>query len=142
VYEIGDQIFVMRKLFIFLLFIIIAVLIILTLPKIIKGKTNFVIINLNNKQYKLLVADNEFLWQKGLSGIKKLKYYDGMLFVFPDKQIRTFWNQNTYLDIKIYWLDDNKVIGTTDLPAIGKTVEALKVFFPQPVNKVIELVQK
>ena len=41
---------------------------------------------------------------------KKPVDFDGMIFIFPDKQIRSFWNENTYLDIDVYWLDGEKVL--------------------------------
>ena len=63
----------------------------------------------NNTVYKLKIADDESEWQKGLSGLKtKPANYDGMIFIFPDKRIRSFWNQNTYLTLDILWLDNFK----------------------------------
>ena len=34
-----------------------------------------------------------------------------MIFIFPDKERQTFWNKNTYLDLDIYWMNDDKVVG-------------------------------
>lgn len=65
--------------------------------------------------------------------------FDGMIFVSPDKQIRYFWNKNTFVDLEVYWLDDDKIIGRDFLPSIEKTKEIKTIQSPAPVNKVIEV---
>lgn len=93
---------------------------------------------LGNKVYRLKIANNAISWAKGLSGIKtKPQNYDGMIFIFPNKQIRSFWNQGTYLDLHVIWLKDFQIIQEDDLPPIKN---GLKVITPKmPVNYVIEL---
>lgn len=98
---------------------------------------------INNKKYKLLTATNPFQWQKGLMNYKKkeeLKGADGMIFIFPEKQPLTFWNKNTYLDLDVYWVNDNKVLGKSFLPSIKKSQKIITVQSPKPVNKVVEIV--
>ena len=51
-----------------------------TIPLTIQGKT-----------YHLLTAKNTSEWQNGLMNIRELKTADGMVFLFPDYQYRTFW---------------------------------------------------
>ncbi len=97
---------------------------------------------IENKNYCLLTASNQEQWQKGLmfyKNKKELKGADGMIFIFPEKQIRSFWNKNTYLDLDVYWIDENKVIGKSFLPSIEKSKETITVKSPKSVNKVIEL---
>ncbi len=99
---------------------------------------------LNNKTYKLLTAKNSSEWQKGLMFYKnksELKGADGMIFIFPDKQIRSFWNKNTYLDLDLYWINDEEVVGKSFLPSINKSKETTTVSSPKIVNKVVEIVQ-
>lgn len=95
---------------------------------------------LENKTYRLLVADTPKLWEEGLMYIKKQEGFDGMVFYFPEKEFRSFWNKNTLLDLDIYWLIDDRVIGKEVLSAITKnglrTVSSL-----QPVNRVIEIIR-
>ena len=97
--------------------------------------------SLQGKEYELLVADNSQKWQKGLMDKKRLDNADGMIFIFPDKSVRSFWNENTYLDLDLYWLDDDKVIGKSFLPSVKKQ-GVITVTSPAAVNKVIELVRK
>jgi len=95
---------------------------------------------LENKIYLLREAKTPEEWQKGLMFVKKPVDYDGMIFIFPDKQIRSFWNQNTFVDLEVYWLDDDKIIGKDKLESIEKTKIVKTIQSPGPVNKVIELI--
>lgn len=103
----------------------------------------FINYSINNIEYKLLIADSPEEWQKGLMFHKskqELKGADGMIFIFPDKQIRSFWNKNTYLDLDVYWLEDNKTVGKSFLPSILKSKETVVVNSPDKVNKVVEII--
>lgn len=101
------------------------------------------IYQVNNKNYCLLTASNQEQWEKGLMFYKnkeELKGVDGMIFVFPDKQMRSFWNKNTYLDLNIYWLNDDKIVGKSFLPSILKSKETVVVKSPDKVNRVVEII--
>ena len=96
---------------------------------------------LENKKYCLLVADIAAEWEKGLMYYRvKPAGVDGMIFIFPNKKIQTFWNKNTYLDLKIYWMDDEKIVAKVELPSINKTKNVYSVTSPAIVNKVIEII--
>ena len=94
---------------------------------------------LDNKIYKLKIADNEAAYAKGLAGVKdKPTDYDGMIFIFKEKRIRSFWNQGLYLDLDILWLEDFKLVGQDSLDAFSK--KGIQVIAPsRPVNYTIEL---
>lgn len=95
--------------------------------------------SVEGKQYHLLVAKNQQEWEKGLMNVKKLDNADGMLFVFPDKKERTFWNMNTLMDLTLYWMSDTDVIGTSFLPSIEKSGGTITVNSPSAVNYVVEI---
>jgi hypothetical protein len=95
---------------------------------------------LEGETYRLLVADETAEWTEGLMYKKSLTDADGMIFIFPGKNIRTFWNKNTYLNLDIYWLDDNQVVGRDFLPSIKKSKKTVTIQSPKAVNKVIEVV--
>lgn len=100
------------------------------------------IYNLNGKVLLLKIADELKEWEQGLMFVKNAINFDGMVFLFPDKQIRYFWNKNTFVDLEVYWLDDDKIIGRDFLPSIEKTKEIKTIQSPVPVNKVIEVIIK
>jgi len=97
---------------------------------------------IKNKIYKLLIADSPKEWERGLMDIRKLNNADGMIFLFPDKKPRVFWNKNTYVDLDIYWMFDDKVVGRDFLPSINKSNGVVYVSSPAPVKKVVELIRK
>jgi len=126
---------------IFILLLLFCLLIVLVL--IVKQKqSHLTTFKLEGKTYKLLIAQNEKEWAQGLMNVQCPCDFDGMLFIFPDKQVRSFWNQNTFVDLNVYWLDENKVVGKDYLPSILKTKEPLVITSPLPVNRVIELIIK
>ena len=99
---------------------------------------------INSKNYCLLTASNQEQWGKGLmfyKSKKELKGANGMIFIFPDKERRTFWNKNTYLDLDIYWMNDEKIVGKSYLPSILKSKEIFVVKSVGEVNKVVEIVK-
>ena len=105
--------------------------------------TKATIYQVNDKNYCLLTASNQEQWEKGLMFYKnkqELKGTDGMIFIFPDKQIRSFWNKNTYLDLDVYWFEDNKIVGKSFLPSILKSKETIVVKSPDKVNRVVEII--
>ena len=95
---------------------------------------------INNKSYCLLTADSQDEWERGLMFYKKPVNFDGMIFIFPEKQVRTFWNKNTYMDLDIYWMDDGKIIGKSLLPSILKTKKIITVSSGK-VNQVVEIIR-
>ncbi len=93
---------------------------------------------LSGKSYKLLIADTPQKWEKGLMNFRKLDGVSGMIFLFPDKQYRSFWNKNTLMNLDLYWLDDDKILGRSYLPSIEISNGVVIVNSPVPANKVIE----
>jgi uncharacterized protein len=45
--------------------------------------------------------------ERGLMYRESLEHGRGMLFVFPDVQIRSFWMKNTFIPLDIAYLDAN-----------------------------------
>ncbi len=96
--------------------------------------------NLNGQQYHLLVADKSGEWELGLMNRTSLPGFDGMAFVFPTVEPRTFWNKNTHLNLIVIWAHGINVLGVTALPSIDRTKTPKFVTSPEPVDRVIELV--
>lgn len=130
----------------YLLLLIISVLIILFLFKNNSQNqqfkdyksTNYI---LENRHYNLLVADTKQKWEKGLMFVKGKQNFDGMIFIFPKKEVKVFWNMNTVLDLDLYWIDEDKVIGKSTLPSIEKSKDIVYVNSGEKVDKVIEIIK-
>lgn len=106
---------------------------------LLSNKKNTISYVLNNRKYELLTAATPQEWEKGLMFYRKLDGADGMMFIFPDKKVRNFWNKNTFMDLRLYWLDGDTVIGESFLPSVEKNKETVIVSSPGKANKVIEL---
>jgi uncharacterized membrane protein (UPF0127 family) len=97
---------------------------------------------LEGKKYKLYLSDEQKKWQRGLMYIKNLKDVDGMLFVFPEKTHTVFYNKNTYLDLDVYWINGDSVVGKGFLPSIKWSKKIVYLYSPCEVDKVVELVKR
>ena len=68
-------------------------------------------IKVNDKTYKVKVADTEELRETGLQGVTDLPQDEGMLFVFDEPDEVSFWMAETKINLDIIFIgDDEKVI--------------------------------
>jgi len=132
---------IMLKIFILVLILMISAIFIFNYFLSEKNNEKLISFELEGKKYLLKKANNPQEWQDGLMFIEKPVNYNGMIFIFPDKQIRSFWNKNTFIDLDIYWLDDDKIIDKDFLPSINSSKEVITKTSPMPVNKVIEIIK-
>ncbi len=96
-------------------------------------------ITINNQTITVDLAITPLDQQTGLSFKKNLAENKGMLFIYPDKQIRKFWMKDMNFPLDILWLSDDKIISIDkNLPAAG---DLPKVTYssPVPVNYVLEI---
>lgn len=91
-----------------------------------------------NEMHVLTVqmATTEEQREKGLMFVKSMPQSEGMLFVFPTTEPRSFWMRNTFIPLDLIYLKDNKVVNIipwakphdeSPLPSAG------------PVNMVLEV---
>jgi len=67
-------------------------------------------ISFGKKDFLVEVANSANSTRQGLSDRDEIGS-DGMLFLFPDKTIRTFWMLRMGFDLDFVWINDNKVVG-------------------------------
>jgi len=58
------------------------------------------------------VADNEFETTRGLMYRKSMGDKQGMLFIFPYEEYRSFWMKNTHISLDIIYADEKGVLGS------------------------------
>jgi len=107
-----------------------------------KEITNNILLPESLRNLKLIPAKTKKEHEKGLSGLYELKDADGMIFLFDKKEKRIFWNKNTYLDLIVFWISNQKIVGMDYLPSIEKTKEIKTISSPEPVDIVVEYVIK
>lgn len=78
---------------------------------------------INGQVIAVEIADEPEEWAQGLMGRRELLENHGLLFVFPDKQTRTFWMKDTLIPLDIIYIDDNRVVDLATLnPATQKDI--------------------
>lgn len=92
----------------------------------IKNNTNtgrsfeFPNIKINDSIIKVIVADDMQKQIQGLSDRPKLEKDEGMLFVFDNKQERSFWMKRMNFPLDIVWIEDDKIVNIhKNLPSEG-----------------------
>jgi uncharacterized membrane protein (UPF0127 family) len=94
---------------------------------------------INGHQVAVEVADTPEKQIRGLSNHAPLNDDQGMLFVFPDKQLRTFWMKKMLFPLDIIWIDDDRIVKISgDLPPEG--LNPKKIYDSgKPINYVLEV---
>src|SRR3989344_2102507 len=127
-----------RKIIIFAIGIVAGIILLVIGRSNFDDKSERVVLNIDGKNYTLLIARTSIEKMRGLSGITELKNADGMVFYFEPAQKITFWNKNTHLDLELVWMAGDKIIGRDFLPAEDRAGLITKES-PAEVDRVIEL---
>ena len=109
--------------------------------QIVSPQKRYETIRIDGKTYKMRIAQNQAEWARGLMLVRKPVDYDGMVFYFPSRAPRPFWNVNTVVNLDIMWMDGDKVVGKSFLPSVEKSKQVVTVSSPAPVNKVVEIIK-
>jgi len=89
--------------------------------------------------YMVELATTPQQWVQGLSGRETLYPARGMLFVFPQPQVQSFWMKNMKFPLDIVWLgEDFTVVGMEEnIPPCKKDCPTYT--SPVPVKYVLEV---
>ena len=83
-------------------------------PKIEKLPT--MVIEINQQQLQVEVADEAHERSRGLMYRQNLAKGEGMLFVYPDTKMRSFWMKNTLIPLSIAFIDaDGRILNIEDM---------------------------
>lgn len=70
------------------------------------------------------IADTNEKRQRGLMFRSSLSKKQGMLFIFPDEQLRSFWMKNTFIPLSLGFFDSNRVLKEiAHLPAVRSEMQ-------------------
>lgn len=109
----------------------------------ITDKENTTTVMINDHTFFVELAQTEEEHFQGLSGHSPLEENKGMLFLFEDTTIRSFWMKDMIFPIDILWIHDTTIIDiehNVPIPKEGQSDMTLPKYFPsKPVNKVLEL---
>lgn len=100
-------------------------------------------ITIKDREIETEVADTEEERIKGLSQRESMGNYQGMLFIFPQKDvIPTFWMKDMKFPIDIIWVNDGRIVKideNIDYPKDGSQQNLPVYKPPTPVDFVIEV---
>ncbi|MCZ6842325.1 MAG: DUF192 domain-containing protein [SAR324 cluster bacterium] len=100
-------------------------------------------VELGGQTFVVDLAASSAAQSLGLGGRAHLGPQDGMLFVYFDKERRSFWMKGMVIPIDIIWLDDNRIIHIehgVPPPAPGTPLQKLPTYAaPDPANGVLEI---
>ena len=75
------------------------------------------------------IADTPGLISKGLSGRISMPEHAGMLFVFPEEDIRTFWMKGMRFPLDFIWIGNHcKVVDLTENVVVDTNQEELNIY--------------
>ncbi len=90
-------------------------------------------LKIGGKKLDVEIADNQERAAQGLMFRKNLPEGTGMLFVFQEEQIRSFWMKNTLIPLSIGYFDSKKVL--IDIQDMEPMVSDMQKDFPTYVSK-------
>lgn len=99
-----------------IIFFVVAILLVFSVFQIFKSKTEVIekVVFYNNNEQTVeifvKIADNDSEMEKGLKFQEELLENEGMLFIFPDEDLRSFWMKDTLISLDMIFLDSNQNI--------------------------------
>jgi len=76
------------------------------------------------------IADDDYQTERGLMYRRSMKENQGMLFIFPDMQERSFWMKNTYIPLDIIYLDNQKKVLSIAENTLPRSTESIPSGYP------------
>lgn len=103
-----------------------------------KGPAHF---SKNNITISLEIAKTEKEREYGLMNRRSMPQHHGMLFIFEEPEILSFWMKNTLIPLDMIFLNDNKVVAIFSyVPPCKKETNPCPSYGPDvPADQVIEL---
>jgi len=100
-------------------------------------------VQIKGRAFELKLATTPQQTARGLMGVKRLAENEGMLFVFPDVRVRSFWMKGCLISLDLIFLDSRgRVVSiqTMPPPAPGTPEDELKHYSSRwPARFAIEL---
>ena len=92
---------------------------------------------INNNCFKVEIADNQEKWSKGLMERENLDKDRGMLFVFDQEAVHSFWMKNTLIALDIIWINKDKEIIYIEENALPCKTENCQSYGPNQNSKYV-----
>src|SRR3954465_15494311 len=100
------------------------------------------VLTIKAHKYTVQLADTPDGRDKGLGGIKQIGEEEGMLFLFSEPQMPSFWMKDMLFPIDIVWINGDRIVDITDnvKPMPDTPVVQLPIYKPSvAADKVLEV---
>jgi hypothetical protein len=124
---------------IFSIFIVLFLLLIIFIIFKKKNVDNFVEIKINEVGLRVELAQNPAEHYLGLSNRESLEDISGMLFLFSNKQVRSFVMRNMLISLDIVFIDENTIIDVYKNLPFDENSQKILYKSSSSVDKVLEL---
>ena len=94
---------------------------------------------INNKVFKIELAQDASQQARGLSGRLNLAENRGMLFVMANKSRPSFWMKDMFFPLDIIWISNDKVVDITNNAPIVTDDYYITYAPKEPVDYVLEI---
>ena len=92
-------------------------------------------VQVGDKRVRVQVADDDAERAKGLMFVTEMAEDEGMLFVWPDKAVRSFWMRNTLIPLDLMFIEDERIVRIVT----GVPLDESGLVSGMPVDKVLEV---
>ena len=89
------------------------------------------------KDIQIEIADNDFEQQTGLMYRKQMDTNKGMLFIFNEIKVRSFYMKNTYISLDIIYIDTENTI--INIANNAEPLNETSLFSDAPAKYVLEI---
>lgn len=100
-------------------------------------------VTIGDNVFKVDVARSDKDLSKGLSGRSSIEDDEAMLFLFGNRQARTFWMKDMEFNIDLLWIDGNDIVGyekNMQAPTKDTSNSDLEQYYSdREIDKVIEM---
>jgi len=97
------------------------------------------LIKINEATLKFELAESQVEKTQGLSNRNRLAKDEGMLFIYSEYSLHSFWMKGMLFPIDIIWLQDNLIIDITANVPIPTSTNLIIYKPNKPVNKILEV---
>ena len=97
------------------------------------------ILGVGSAKFSVQIVDDQRSRSQGLSGRKELGSDEGMLFVFEDLGLHSFWMRGMEFPLDFIWIRDGEVVGIESNAQPDNSADPKIYFPPEPIDNVLEI---
>ncbi len=106
---------------------------------LLKSEPRLGILGVGAAKFSVQIVDDQRSRAQGLSGRKELGSNEGMLFVFENQGLHSFWMRGMEFSLDFIWIRDGCVVGIERNAPPDNSTNPKVYFPPEPIDNVLEI---